>query len=211
MMLCTLDSVKALLSVTDTASDEKLTLLIKSQSALICAYLGFNPVISEYTELHAVTNTQLLQLNNRPVRNVQSVKVGDVEIEDYKVLPQYSKIGILYRGNGWNGAWYTRGMTYDPVGGAYDIEVRYTAGWYLPQDANYKEFADDSLPYDIITACMASVAERFNVLQNGAMGIKSHTEGGISTTFEGTEANGSGGLSKRITAMLDPYRVIGVA
>ena len=58
---------------------------------------------------------------------------------------------------------------------------------------------------------MAAVSERFNVISSGAVGIKSHSEGGISTTFEGSEGQGSGGLSKRVMAMLEPYRVIGVA
>lgn len=211
MMLCALENVKALLGISGTESDAMLEILIKTQSALICAYIGFNPSIREYTEIQAVNNNQLLQLNNRPIRSVQSVKAGGVKVDDFKVIPQYANIGMLYRGNGWSGPWYTRGMTYDPVSGAYDIEISYTAGWHLPGDAEYEEGAFDSLPYDITVACMAAVSERFNVISSGAVGIKSHSEGGISTTFEGSEGQGGGGLSKRVMAMLEPYRVIGVA
>ena len=212
MMLCTLSDIKAILGITDDSKDNLLTLLIKQQSALICAYLGYNPQLKEYIEeLQAVNNQQLLQLNNRPIRNVISVKINNAEITDYKLLPQYAKNGFLYRGNGWCGAWYTRNMTYDIVSGAYDISVTYTAGWYLPSDDNYNEGADDSLPYDIITACVEAVSERYTVVSSSAQGIKAQSEGGISVTYEGSETIGNGGLSKRVTGMLEAYRIIGVA
>lgn len=212
MKLCTLTDVKTLLGITDTVQDDMLDLLIRQESALICAYLGFNPALNEYTdELQAVNNQQLLALNNRPVRNVSKVMINGEEIADYKVLPQYAKIGYLYRGSGWSGSWYTRGMTYDPVAGAYDISVTYTAGWDLPGDAGYVEGGEGSLPFDIVTACIEAVAERFSVASAGAQGIKSHSEGGISTTFEGSESLGGGGLSKRVMGMLEPYKMVGVA
>lgn len=212
MRLCTLTDTKAFLGITDDSKDNLLDLLIKQQSALICAYLGYNPQLKEYIdELQAVNNQQLLQLNHRPIRNIISVKINGEEITDYKLLPQYAKNGFLYRGDGWCGAWYTRNMTYDPVAGAFDISVTYTAGWYLPDDENYSEDLEDSLPFDIITACMEAVAERYTVVSAGAQGIKSQSEGGISVTYEGNESLSNGGLSKRVTSMLEAYRVIGVA
>ena len=58
MMLCALENVKALLGISGTESDAMLEILIKTQSALICAYIGFNPSIREYTEIQAVNNNQ---------------------------------------------------------------------------------------------------------------------------------------------------------
>lgn len=212
MMLCTLSDLKTILGISDNTKDNLLSLLIRQQSALICAYLGYNPQLKQYIdELQAVNNQQLLQLNNRPIRNVVSVKINGTEITDYKLLPQYAKNGFLYRGDGWCGAWYTRNMTYDPVAGVFDISVTYTAGWYLPDDENYDEDLEDSLPFDIITACMEAVAERYTVVSSGAQGIKSQSEGGISVTYEGNETLSNGGLSKRVTSMLDAYKIIGVA
>lgn len=214
MLLCTLSDVKTLLKITDDSQDDTLTLLIKQQSALICAYIGFNLAMDEYTdELQAVNNQQLIPLNNRPIQSVSKVLLNGIEIDDWKLLPQYASIGFLYRGAGWCGSMFTRGMTYDIVSGAYDISITYKAGWYLPDDEHYREGALDSLPYDISAACIEAVLERYNILTAGAEGIKAHSEGGISTTFEGSEANGSGsgGLSRKVAAMLEKYRVIGVA
>lgn len=212
MMLCTLSDLKTILGISDNTKDNLLSLLIRQQTALICAYLGYNPQLKQYIdELQAVNNQQLLQLNNRPIRNVVSVKINGTEITDYKLLPQYSKNGFLYRGDGWCGTWYTRNMTYDPVAGVFDISVTYTAGWYLPSDEGYVEGAEDALPFDIVTACIEAVSERYTVVSSGAQGIKSQSEGGISVTYEGNETLSNGGLSKRVTSMLDAYRVIGVA
>lgn len=211
MKLCTLENVKLLMGIGSTEEDAKIDLLIKQVSASICAYIGFNPQIREYTELQAVNNTQLLQLNHYPIRNVKSVKYNDTEITDYKILPQYARNGQLYRGTGWSGGYYTRGMTYDCVSGEFAYEISYTAGWYLPGDANYIEGEDNSLPFEISVACMEAVTEAYNIASEHAQGIKSRTEGGISTTFGDTFGDSKGILSIRVMGLLDPYKVIGVA
>lgn len=211
MKLCTLENVKLLLGIKGDSENSRIELVIGQVSASVCAYLGYNPEIKDYVELQAVTGSQLLQLNHFPIRNVSSVKYDGAEITDYKVLPQYSKNGQLYRGNGWGGAYYTRGMTYDVVSGAYNYEIAYKAGWYLPDSAQYDEGNEDSLPTEISSACMYAVAESYSVLAEGALGIKSRTEGGISTTYGNAFGETSTGLSAKVMAMLDPYRMVGVA
>lgn len=212
-MLCNLTDVKDYLGITTTEKDSMLTLIIKQVSALIESYVGIKLARTQYTEeLHSVNNNQLLKLNNTPIQSVTSVKVNGAEIDDWKLLPEYKKIGFLYRGDGWNGAYYTRGMTYDPVAGAKSIEVTYYAGYYLPNDSGYVEGAEDSLPYDIITACMTAVVEQYQLHSMGAEGLKSHSEGGISDTWNDGDANMiDGGLSKKVASMLSGYKQYGVA
>lgn len=207
MMLCSLDNLKTFLGITDNSKDDVLTLLIKMESAKIEAFIGYQ--LSRMTnedELHSVNGLQLLRLDNRPIQSVTECSIGDTEIDDYKVIPQYAKQGLLYRGSGWNGNFYTRGLTDDIFAGVFEVKVTYISGYYLPGDEGYTEGKSDSLPYDISTACMIAVSEAYQTKDNA--GIASHSEGGISTTFAQSENNG---LSKKVASMLEDYREIGVA
>lgn len=212
MTLCSLSDVKTMLGISsdDTSNDAKLNLMIKQVSAKIEAYLGYKLAMSEYTdELHSVNNDQLLQLNALPIRSVSSVTANGGAITDYMVIPKYAKIGMLYRGNGWTGNVYVQGFEYDYVSGAWEITVTYTAGYYLPGDENYVEGAEDSLPYDIVTACISAVCIDWNYEVNKAKGMKSHSEGGISDSF-GDDATSSD-LSDSVKKMLSKYCFYGIA
>lgn len=206
MMLCTLASLKTYLGITVATQDDLLTMLIKQASAQIENYVGYSLSRSENTEVQNVNNNQLLILDKQPIQSVSKVTIGDMEITDYKILPKYAKTGMLYRGLGWCGPYYTRGMTYDAVAGVYDIEVQYVSGYYLPSDAGYVEGASDSLPYDITSACILACAEAYNTKMNRAEGIKSYSEGGISTTFQDVVSKIDCGLSAKVCSMLEDYR-----
>lgn len=211
-MLCTLSDVKTLLNISadDMTQDEKLSLLIKIYSAKIEAYLGYTLTRGEYTEeLHSVNNRQLLQLNHLPIQSVTEVTANGSVIDDYKILPEYSRWGLLYRGDGWTGAYYTRGFTQDVVSGAWEIEATYTAGYYLPSDEGYVEGADDSLPYDISSVCAELVVLKYNYDKMGAVGLKSHHEGNISDTFG--DASSDVGLTASAMRALDKYVFVGLA
>lgn len=206
-MLCTLEILKTYIGIDSEDFDEKLTLLIKMVSAQIENYLGY-PVARAVNvgEVHSVNNEQLLLLDCQPIQSVENVKIGGVEIDDYKLIPKYSKVGMLYRGIGWCGDYYTRGMTYDVVSGVYEIEIDYTSGWYLPGDEGYTEGSADSLPFDILSACLVACSELWNLKQNNAEGIKSYSEGGISTTFADGGSMADCGLSGKVCSMLVDYR-----
>ena len=211
MMLCTLTDLKTYLGITGDAQNDLLTLLIKQVSAQIENYLGYPLERKENSEVHSVNNNQLLLLDLQPIQSVSSVKIGDIEITDYKVLPKYASVGMLYRGIGWNGAYYTRGMTYDVVSGVYEIEVDYISGYYLPNEEGYSEGDSASLPYNILSACLVACAELYNVKQNKADGIKSYSEGGISTTFADAGSMADAGLSAKVCSMLIEYKRQAVA
>lgn len=211
-MLCTLSDVKTMLNISaeDTTQDDKLNLLIKQYSALIEGYIGYKLARANYTEeVHCENNRQVIYLNHFPVQSVSSVTVGGESITDYKLLPEYTRWGGLYRGLGWGGKAFVRGFTHDIVAGVWDILVSYTAGYYLPNDTGYVQGNDDSLPYDISTCCINLVVEKYNLDKIGAFGLKSHTEGHISDTY--SENANNVGLSASAKLLLDKYVYYGVA
>lgn len=209
-MLCKLSDVKTLLGISqqDTTKDAKITLVIKSVSAQIENYIGYKLGFGTYTdELHNVNSRQLIQLNHFPLRTVSSVTIKDRPIEDYKIIPEYARWGRLYKGDGWSGDYYTRGFTRDIVAGEWEIVVSYTAGYYLPGDTNYVEGADDSLPYDIMSACLNQVVLDWK--NEAVQGVKSHHEGNISDTFDDSISGGE--LSLGVKKILSAYCWYGVA
>lgn len=211
-MLCTLSQVKTLLGISqeDTTKDDKLTLLIKSASAKIEGFIGYSLQRANYTEeVHSVNNRQLLQLNHFPIQSVSSVTVKDVPITDYKLFPEYQKWGRLYRGYGWTGDYYTRGFTHDLVSGFWEVEVSYTAGYYLPNDEGYVEGGESSLPYEIVALCMETVVVKYNLEQSHATGLRSHSEGGISESYGDDSCDV--GLSASAKETLAKYVWYGVA
>ena len=211
-MLCTLSQVKTLLGIPQnvTTEDEKLTLLIKSASAKIEGFIGYSLKRADYTEeVHSVNNRQLLQVNHFPIQSVLSVTIKDVPITDYKLFPEYQKWGRIYRGVGWTGDIYTRGFTHDVVAGFWEVVVSYTAGYYLPSDVGYVEGADNSLPYEIVALCMETVVLKYNLEQAHAVGIKSHSEGGISESYGDDSCDV--GLSASARETLAKYVWYGVA
>jgi hypothetical protein len=211
-MLCSLSDVKTMLKISaqDTTQDDFLNLLIKQISGAIEGYIGYKLARAEYTdELHSTDNRQLIQLNHFPLQSVSACSINDVAVADYKLFPEYQRWGRLYRGIGWSGGAYTRGFTHDVVAGVWEIKTTYIAGYYLPGDTGYVEGADNSLPYDIVTCCLNSVVEKYNLDKMGAVGLKAHTEGHISDTF--SDSANDTGLSESAKKMLSKYVWYGVA
>lgn len=214
MLLCTLADVKTMLGITDTTDDDLITMMIKQASSKVQSYIGYKLERATYTdEVHAVNNRQLLILNACPIQSVTSASIYGNEVTDYEITPEYAKMGMLYRGAGWVGNYYVRGMTHDVVSGCRDIKVTYVAGWYLPSDDDYSEGDDASLPYEITTACIQAVVEKYRINALSAEGIKSHSEGGISDSFAvpTDTANSSAGLSVSVLEQLDSYKRTAVA
>ena len=210
MMLCTLADVKTMLGITGTDSDSKLELMIKKVSSEIESYLGYKLARKEYPEeLHSVNHRQLISLNALPIQGVSEVTINNEPVTDYEILPCYARWGRLYRGQGWCGSYYTQGMTHDIVSGTLSIKVTYTAGYYLPGDENYTEGDDDSLPYAISMACLNAIVMAYNYSINGAIGIKAHSEGGISDTYG--DDSSTIGLSESCKKALADYKMYGVA
>ena len=212
MALCNLSDVKVMLNISasDTSLDDKLNLLIKQVSAQIESYLGYKLARKEYTEeLQAVNCRQVINLNHFPIQSVASVTANGEAVTDYKILPKYAKFGGLYRGDGWTGTLYTQGFTHDVISGAWEIAVTYTAGYYLPGDTGYVEGASDSLPYDISCVCCDMVCLKFRLDEQGATGLKAHSEGNISDTY--IDSASDVGLTESAKLALKKYCFYGVA
>ena len=205
-MLCTLSDVKTMLNISaeDSSQNDKLNLLIKQYSALIEGYIGYKLARANYTEeVHCENNRQVVYCNHFPVQSVSSVTVGGEAITDFKLLPEYTRWGGLYRGLGWGQKAFVRGFTHDIVAGVWDIKVSYTAGYYLPDDTGYVAGNDDSLPYDITTCCLNLVVEKYNLDAMGAVGLKAHSEGHISDTY--SDCAEEIGLTESAKKLLDKY------
>ena len=211
-MLCSLTDLKTMLGISaeDTTQDAKLNLIIKGVSAKIEGFLGYKLGRATYTEeLHNVNCRQLLQLNHFPVQSVSSVQRNGEEITDFKLIPEFTRWGRLYKGDGWTGAIWTRGFTHDVVSGAWEITVSYIAGYYLPGEMGYLEGAESSLPYDIYTAALQSCILEYNMSRENTYGLKAHSEGQISDTYG--DASSGLGLSEGVKLALAKYVYYGVA
>ena len=217
--LCALADVKTLLDITSTTKDAKLNLFIDKVSAQMVAYLGYPAKRATYTnEAHAINNNQYLILNAAPIQAVTACTIYGVTVApgtddgDYQYTPGDALTGRLYRAIGWCGRYFTRGMTYDPVAGARDILVTYTAGWYLPDDVLYDKGETNSLPDAISSACMNEVIGLYRMNARGAEGLKSYSEGDVSWSWDNRNSSaGSAGLSGDTVAVLNTYRRWAVA
>jgi len=196
-----------MLDISGTSQDTKLGIMIDQVSGLVASYLGYPVKRADYTsEKYAINNRQYLQLRAQPIQAITSVTLGGTAVTDYGTNSDDLAVGLLYYGPGWSGRWYARNLTNDPVGGVRDIEVSYTAGWYLPGDAEFVADDPESLPQDIITAAMTGVIERYRINESGSEGLKAHSEGGISDTYGAAR-----GLSETVTEMLAPWRRVAIA
>lgn len=214
MNLCALSDVKTLLGIdsADTSQDVKLALFIKQESAKIVTFLGYPVKRKTITEeKHAVNNRQILQLDTQPIQSVSAVSIDGSEITDYESIQNDKKIGLLYRGLGWCGDYYTTGMTSDIVSGVREILVSYISGWYLPDDTEYDEDEDDSLPLEISSAACNSVISRYRSNANGMEGFKSYAEGDISIARNIGLQTTESGLSQEIADSISGYKRWGIA
>lgn len=211
MKLCALSDVKTLLGITDTTQDAKLNLMIERTSAMVAQYLGYNPARATYTsEKYAVSNMQYLQLKNQPIQSVSAVTLQGTAVTDYGTESDDYAVGLLYRGTGWVGRCYTRGMTYDIVSGFRDIEVTYTAGWYLPGDPLYVADSATALPMAIQSGTIQATIEMYRVNMAQAEGLRQHTEGGISDTWANSNLK-VGALSDAVKDAVQQYVRVAIA
>ena len=230
MTLALLADVKSVLDIGDTSQDSKLNLFIQDASFAIQDFLGYPVEQATYTsELYAINNNQYLYLRKAAIQSVAAVSIqgaavvqggiaGNGSDDGWQMTDEDAAIGRIYRAIGWLGRTFTRGMTYDPVAGARDIAITYTAGWLCPGDAGYTVGAPGSLPYTIMSACILAVAERFRISMVGAEGFVQYKEGGVAAMLEQKAAPGGissavdgSGLSENVQGKLNPWRRRAVA
>lgn len=213
--LCALSDVKTWLDITSTDKDAKIQMFIDAISSKAQIYLGYPTRKATYTnERHPINNMQYLYLNAANIQSVSAVSIDGVAVEagtddqDYQFSPADAIAGRLYRGTGWCGRYFTRGMTYDPVAGARIVLVTYVAGWLFPDDALYDKGATTSVPPEISAAILQETVGLYNKNLQGGEGLTSYREGGVSW---GWDTAGEAGLSASTVQVLNSWRRYGVA
>ena len=215
--LCALSDVKTWLEITSTTKDVKLQMFIDNISAQVQIYLGYPTKLTTYTnERHAINNLQYMYLDAANIQTVTAVTIDGLTVtagtgdDNYQMSPADAIAGRLYRGIGWQGRYFVRGMTYDPVAGARTVLVSYTAGWLFPDDALYSKGTSDSVPPEISAAVMQEVVSKYRKSSMSGEGLTSYREGGESWTWD-ISKNGNAGLSDDLVGVLNGWKRWAVA
>lgn len=162
-----------------------LTRLTNAASAYIETMTSRKLGIAKYVEAHHASGSQELCLNQYPIVSVSSVK--DVESRNEFAPESYSfsdtgHIGVLYRDVGWGVRGYRSGLANDYTVYNRYLQVTYTAGYILPQNATKSTPA--TLPYDLQFIVWQMVQQQWNLALNGANGLSGFSISDVSWTFD---------------------------
>lgn len=90
------------------------------------------------TEWHKGNGRQELLTRHWPIVSVQSVKINDQAVTDYRLISQMTEEGRLFRKDGWPPAGSSISAISSQIDWSsldYNIEIAYTAGYFeLPAD-----------------------------------------------------------------------------
>ena len=161
-MLTTLARYKTFYTITDTASDDKITMILGMISAEIEAYCGRIFGQANYTETVKGSDAEYIALKQYPVNDV-AVTENDEEFTDFTTLDKY---GLLERDTG---IWNT----------ASDYTISYTAGYILPEDAT--EEVPSTLPLDLENACI--VMTSMEIERQGSEHLKTEVIGPLRSDY----------------------------
>lgn len=211
--LCTLADVKTLAGISGNDQDARLELLINQVSSQIVQYCARKFARANYDENYSPSDRQLLILRNLPVVSVSSVTSNGTAVTDYVLTPEYANSGMLYREYGWDAEYiYRVNLTNDPVATRRTVNIKYTAGFYLPGDNNYVAGADTSLPLDLQYVCQQmALAMYAQARRQNWDGLTGMTEGGLSYTWGNLSANNQSGLLAAHAGILNKYKRLVVA
>jgi hypothetical protein len=187
--LSTLAHVKAMLEIPADDENEQrdiiLTLLINSVSAWIERMTGRNLGKQTYTQRYNASGAQELALLQWPILSVEYVKDAsggnDIPPDEYDFTTT-GQFGVLYNDRGWPLRGYRGGLSYDIAAPMRCLEVKYTAGYILPKDADDENPC--TLPYDLQWIVWAAIMQEFSIMQNGAQGLSAFSISDVSWTFD---------------------------
>jgi hypothetical protein len=157
-----------------------------------------------------------------PINKITFVKQNSVTLTsgvDYMLYEQYLSAGQIYRGQGWLGPQYVRGLTADPFAGEYIFEVSYNAGYILPGDSAPVGVTADNLPYDLQFCTSLMVAKVYGLSNAGNLGenLASVREGGLAYSWDNPAKippdlfQVIAGMPVQFASMLTPYKRWSVA
>ncbi len=222
--LTTLADCKTLLQIPsgDMSSDGLLTLLIRSISREVETFLSRKLGQADYIDVLAANNRQLLQCRQWPINSVAYVKQDTMTLvagQDYLLLDQFLEAGEIYRGPGWTGPAWVRGLTADPFAGQLIFTVSYNGGYLLPGDTPSDPPSAEDLPADIQLCVAQMVAKAYGLSQNQNLGenLASIKEGGLAYSYDNPAKIPSdlfgviAGMPVQFASFLTPYRRWAVA
>jgi len=163
--LTTLDAVRRELKIKDDddSQDARLCDLINAWSDWAERLTGRTFGIADYTEFYAGTDSQTILIRNYPVTEVVSVtKVSNsngsstrttIEADTYRIEGERR----LFRNTEWAESSFVRGMTPYPRFSSKNLEIIYTGGYVLPNDANPPE-RKKTLPADLERAVINMIS-----------------------------------------------------
>lgn len=145
ILLTTLDTVKAEMSITDTSQDDVLYGMLKRASSAIARYCNRSFGVQQYQETLKGSGSQILGLFGAPLLSVTQVlmdtEVVDPSDRDQGYWIEDTEAGALYRPCGWGQtvsqlSWGSIAYSsmYILPGGTTSLRytVTYTAGYFLP-------------------------------------------------------------------------------
>lgn len=184
----------------DVQAMNNITLIINAASAYIEKQAGRKFGKRDYSERHEGTGSQMLLLDNYPVREIKEIRdtaSGSVVEEGEYYLENGGESGMVYRDSGWAKSGRRQGLANDLRTVAKSISVQYTAGYVLPKDGTAK--APSDLPYDLQYAVWLMVQQQWSLLANGAGGLAAFSISDVSWTFDRVE-------SPMVTDVIAKYR-----
>jgi hypothetical protein len=199
------DTIKSDLKISGTNEDTYIDEAIARASAMVCSHLkipmaddGSRTLASEeliqtFTLREHHRNMTKLVLARRPVTAIAYIKENDVELTDQQYEIE-GRNGVLtrLRGLGFHQECFWRCHI--------KIEVRFTAGWLLPDQG-----ADRTLPYDIESA-VVDIVKGMRAARTRDPLLKSLDVQDIDAREYWVGGLGQGGLPPDIQAKLSAYR-----
>lgn len=185
--LTTLDAIKTYIGIDpediDERRDNALTQLINAASAWLETQLGRKLGRQNYTQKYIASGTQRLALEQYPIRAIEQIKnTMDGSLFDGYDFDEEGEIGVVYREDGWTYQGHIGGLSRDFIAPRRYLEVKYTAGYILPQDATEDEPSD--LPADLEAVIWNMVAQQWAIIENDAAGLSAFSISDVSWTFD---------------------------
>ena len=175
------------ISADDTTTNNVLDRIIDACSDWVESYCRRTFKRTTYTnEMYDGNDSQYLLLRNYPIDTTQSfvleMRTSSLDEDDWESIDSeeyfvHSEEGYI----NFPRAEYGKGGRKFIIG-TQNYRVDYTAGYYLPGDANYSQGASNSLPLDLEMAVWKLCAAAWNS-RRGDASVQSERLGSYSVTF----------------------------
>jgi hypothetical protein len=187
--LATLDDAKIALGIDpsdeDAQRDAAIATIINGASAGVERLTGRNLRRQGYVQRFDANGGQELVLPQWPILAVEYIRDTranrEIPPEEYD-WGQTGGIGVIFNDRGWPHRGWRGGLANDITAPMRAIEVAYTAGYVLPNDATPEDPC--TLPADLQMVVRGIVAQEWSTIRNGAAGLSAFSISDVSWTFD---------------------------